>query len=846
MGLNNRNLSHLMNQNKYLIVTPLLMVLAILSFSSPLHRLLGEENYAVTHLILATLVIIVSGTIAIQTFMFFHHTLSLHRSVLGSIFFSVTLLEICHAITYKGMPFFFVESSSYYSTWFYILNRLMLAIAILYVVLTKDRSVPKQFIWIAYGVAFVYSIAWIALVYSPNRLFPELVIDGVGVTTLSTSLQLLAAFIQVVAIVFIIRNRRIRRPFYNTVFLASFYLLMSDVFYSLYSSAYDIYNFIGHLLQVFASYALLKGLYHSSVAEPFLRQKQAERELKKNEKFLHTITTNMGEGLVVCNHDGRVTFMNEEAERMFWWTKEEDARKNFFQYLYKPNEKTQCMQSEFMLNQAEKRKVDEARFYRQDGTEVLVSYTVTPYVEDGEQTGSIIVFKDITEQKKNKELIRYLAYHDDLTGLPNRRKFNEQLDEWIAQQPSDSLAVLLVGIDRFKYINDALGHQFGDSLLVEFGKRLREMLDDKLFIARLRGDVFTILLASKETEEAIREITQQIESGFTTPLKVQDLLFTVSVNFGIAIYPQHGKDSEELVKNANIALIQAHEQDETLFMYHASMANEFRERLELESDLHQALANDELFLVYQPQINSQTKKVMAMEALLRWEHPVRGLISPGVFIPIAEQSKLILQIGEWVLREASQQLKRWHEEGHTDMRISVNLSARQLYQDDLSDIILNILQENELLPSFLQLEVTESMTMINIQQSVKILKKLKELGVRISIDDFGTGYSSLSYLRHLSFDQLKIDKSFIRDFVENEDSYAIVSMIVSMAHHLNMEVIAEGVETLQQLEKLLEINCTKIQGFLFQQPITPEEFSIQYEEFETKIKRILTEDVQMA
>lgn len=843
MGLNKINVTTFIKHNKILTITPLLLVVFVLLFSAPLYQLVGEENYAVTHLIMAMFVIIVSATITIQAWMFFRHTLSCHRLMLGSIFLSVTIIEICHAITFKGMPFFFVESSAYYATWFYMINRIILAVVTLLVVVTKERIASQRYLWMFYGFALLYSFIWIAVIYSPSQILPDLVIDGIGTTPLKNGLQWFVITVQFLVIYLIVKKHQFSKPFYNMVLLASLYFIFSDVFYLVYSSVYDMFNFIGHIFQVFASYSLLKGLYYSSVEEPFRKQRQAEANLKENEKFLHTITTNMGEGLLVCDADGKLTFMNDESERMLQWTKDELVGRSICRFLFNKHSSYECSQT-VMLKKTEKYKVEEDSFYRKDGTEIPVSYTLTPYKENERQIGSIIVFRDITEQKKDKDLIKYLAYHDELTKLPNSRKFNEQLQRAIHDFATEKIAVLLVDIDRFKHINDSLGHQFGDNLLIEFAKRLRNVIDEEVLISRYKGDEFTLLLAPLQDEEHIREMCQLIEASFNQPLPVQDLHFTVSLNFGVAIYPEHGGNSEELVKNANIAMLQALEQNETYLMYHASMSKEFREQLELESDLHQALADEELFLVYQPQVNIETMEVIALEALLRWEHPTRGLISPGKFIPIAEQSGLIVPIGEWVLRRACEQLKRWHDEGYTNLRISVNLSARQLYQESLSSLVLEVLKENELAPSHLELEITESMTMINIKHSLKILHELKEIGVRIAIDDFGTGYSSLSYLKHLPFDRLKIDQSFIKDFVLNEDTSAIVSMIVAMAHHLNMEVIAEGVETLQQLKELRNIDCIKIQGFLFKEPIKPEQFSSDIHALEARIKRILTEELQ--
>lgn len=842
MGQEKSNLPNVIQQNKGLILTPVLMIAFVFLLSAPIYQFVGEQNYAVAHLIFTILIIIVSATVTIHTWMFFRFTLSLHRLVIGSIFLSVTILEIFHAITYKGMPFFFMESSPYFATWFSMINRIMIAVAVLYVVVTTDKKVPLHRKWLYYGMGLLFAVCWIALVYL--QWLPDLVIEGEGTTPFNNGLQLTIVAFQIVAIFLIVKKYRLNDPFYNMVLLLSVYYIISDFFYIAYSSVYDILNFIGHLFQVFASYAILKGLYYTSIVEPFLKQKQAEEELKKSQTFLQSVTTNMGEGLLVYDNNGKLVFMNEEAERILKWKKEELLGTNIFRYLFNRDMDYQWEKFVLFLTGSDRRKVEEDTFYCKDGSEVPVSYTLTPYKENDRLTGTVMVFRDITEQKKDKDLIKYLAYHDDLTQLPNSRKFNEQLQAAIERYPNEKIAVIVVDIERFKHINDSLGPRFGDSLLVEFSKRLRSVIDPEVLISRYKGDEFTILLAPLQDEEEIKKICQLIEEHFNEPLQVQDLHFIVSLNFGVAIYPEHGNNSEELVKNAGIAMLQALEQNEPYIMYQASMSEELREQLELESDLHQALTNDELFLVYQPQVDIKTMEIHSLEALLRWKHPTRGLIALGKFIPIAEQSGLIVQIGEWALKEACRQLKRWHREGHTNLRVSVNLSARQLYQENLVNLVVETLDEFELDPSHLELEITESMMMINIKHSLNVLKELKQIGVQIAIDDFGTGYSSLSYLKNLPFDRLKIDQSFIKDFVLNDDSKAIVEMIVSMARHLKMEVVAEGVETIAQLKNLQELECQKIQGFLFKEPIKPEQFSQEFPLLKQRIKKILIDELQ--
>ena len=393
---------------------------------------------------------------------------------------------------------------------------------------------------------------------------------------------------------------------------------------------------------------------------------------------------------------------------------------------------------------------------------------------------------------------------------------------------------MMIEIDRLKSINESLGHSFGDLMLQKVADRLRDSLSGDLFISKMRGGEFTIILRSVEDEEDIIKLCKQIQELMKEPFQVQHFLLNVTLNMGIAFYPDHGESEDELLKHAQVAMREAQKVTERYLFYRSEMEQQLVERLVLEHDLHYALEKGELYLEYQPQVNLSTGRIYAVEALVRWKHPEKGWISPAEFIPIAEETGLIVPIGEWVLETACRQAKQWHEEGISDIGVAVNLSIRQFFQQNLVQMVEDILVKTNLSPHYLELEITESMTM-DTNHAIGILHDLKRLGVKIAVDDFGTGYSSMSYLKDFPIDCLKIDRSFVRNVQSNDHDGALISMIISMAKHLQLKVIAEGVEEVDQLSFLVERDCDIIQGYLFSRPISPAELSANFDEIQSNV-----------
>jgi diguanylate cyclase (GGDEF)-like protein/PAS domain S-box-containing protein len=424
--------------------------------------------------------------------------------------------------------------------------------------------------------------------------------------------------------------------------------------------------------------------------------------------------------------------------------------------------------------------------------------------------------------------IHPLAYIDALTNLPNRRCFHECLHSALANQnPKENiLALLYVDLDRFKFVNDTLGHVFGDLLLIEAANRMHSCLGDGESLARVGGDEFICLIPIEKDTKKAEAIAQDIINILAQPFLIQNHEIYLTASIGITFYPHDGDTSEALVTNADSAMYNAKRLGKNrVEWFKAEIQASGYERLILENSLRKAIQNEELYLVYQPLFDSHSGEIASVEALIRWEHPDYGTISPGDFIPIAEESGLILQIGTWVIREACRQNCAWQQQGLSPIRVAVNLSSEQLAQPQLPDLISEILHENQMEAKWLEIEITESMILKDINATTNILKKLKQMGIHVSIDDFGTGYSSLSYLGKLPIDILKIDRSFIKD-IESDNSASIVTgAIVSLAHSLDLRVVAEGVETQGQLKEVRKRNCDVIQGYLFSKPLISEDLT---------------------
>lgn len=465
------------------------------------------------------------------------------------------------------------------------------------------------------------------------------------------------------------------------------------------------------------------------------------------------------------------------------------------------------------------------RSYRKDGTPFWSECYVAGIRDNSEEiTHFVVILNDISKAKRLEELLHTRAHYDLLTKLPNRMLMMDRIADAIAraQLAHEQVAVAFIDLDRFKFINDTLGHDAGDALLQEIARRLRECVRESDTVARLGGDEFVILM---ETADDPSPIMQRIVDSVSQPVTLAGEEHAITCSIGISLYPRDAQDAATLLKHADTAMYQAKEIGRNSFRFFKEEMNaRLNERLQMEADLRHAMERGEFELYYQPLVEIRNGTIVGFEALIRWHHPVKGLVLPGSFIPLAEQSDLILRIGEWVLRQACTQNQSWIGAGMAALPVSVNLSARQLDRQDIAGLVQRVLQETKLAPGLLELEITETLSMQVPQRTIELIEKLKQIGARVAIDDFGTGYSNLSYLKKFPVDKLKLDSSFMSEITNNKDSMAISKAVIEMGHSLHLTVLAEGVAAASQLSILREQGCDQMQGHLFSPALPADDF----------------------
>jgi diguanylate cyclase (GGDEF)-like protein/PAS domain S-box-containing protein len=477
----------------------------------------------------------------------------------------------------------------------------------------------------------------------------------------------------------------------------------------------------------------------------------------------------------------------------------------------------------------------EVNYLRKNGEErVSLAGVSATKSRSGNIQNLIIIISDITERKVIEQRVHRLAYFDPLTGLPNRTQMYERLETMVASAKKNNtfIAVLFLDLDRFKPINDSMGHPAGDSVLQEVAVRLKAGIKKQDLVSRMSGDEFTIAITDQKTSDSAAntaiKVGERILETLQQPFFIEKRELFLSASIGICIFPNDGKSVAELLKNSDMAMYHAKDAGRNGLQFFDEKMNEKAvELLEMENDLRYAIEREELELYYQPQYASKDCKMQGVEALLRWHHGSKGLISPGYFIPIIEETGLIIPIGEWVLRKACSDMAKWQSQGIEINRIAVNVSARQFKQAHFISLVEEVISDTGIDPNQLELELTESILIDDLEYTLEVLSKLRAMGVRMAIDDFGTGYSSLNYLKQFPVDTLKIDQSFIRNLPDNSDDAQITRTIIAMAHNLGLGVIAEGVETQDQLEFIQQTKCEEVQGFYFSKPI-PEKELVEY------------------
>ena len=566
-------------------------------------------------------------------------------------------------------------------------------------------------------------------------------------------------------------------------------------------------------------------------AEKNVRRAIEENLFHEHERAQVTLNS-ITDGVITTDLEGRITYLNRAAERFSGWTSKEACGRpigEIFKLVDVLSRQPNLLMPQTILQQNDYARLPRnSILLRRNGTELAVEESCAPmHDREGKVVGVVLVLHDVSAVHAMSQRMSHLTQHDVLTDLPNRFLLNDRLTQTIALalRHGTRAAVLFLDLDRFKQINDTLGHKIGDRLLQDIALRLKSCVRDTDTVSRHGGDAFALLLQEVSDSMDAARTAAQILKSITEPYSIEGHEIHISASIGISICPEDGEDAETILKHAEAAMYQAKAQGRNNYQFFTRHINERTlKRFALERNLRRAIAREESVLYYQPKVRIADQCIIGAEALIRWNNRQEGLVSPTQFIPIAEESGLIIPIGEWVLRKACEQARLWQDANYLPIPVAVNVSAVQFRDKYFLDLVARVLHDTGLQPKYLELELTESVTMQDLELTVSLLESLKQMGVSLSIDDFGTGYSSLSYLKRFPIDTLKIDRSFVQDIATDPDSAAIISAIISMAKSLKQKVIAEGVETQEQFEFLRRQGCDAIQGYYCSVPLAPKEF----------------------
>jgi diguanylate cyclase (GGDEF)-like protein/PAS domain S-box-containing protein len=567
-----------------------------------------------------------------------------------------------------------------------------------------------------------------------------------------------------------------------------------------------------------------------------------QKQLTESEHLHRYIVDTSPDIIYILDQEGYFTFINERIESLLGFSKEQIIGKHYSFLIHHDDiERARYIFNERRIGSRASKNIELRLKCKDDRSSLHFNNRTLPIelnsmgmysgknTKANDYTGTYGVARDVTERKIAEETICFQAYHDLLTKLPNRALLRDRLSLAInqAKRDKENLAVMFLDLDRFKNINDSLGHMIGDELLQQVSTRLKDCIRQADTLARFGGDEFTLMLTKlKDAREDASKLANKITDTLKQPFIIDGHELYVSTSIGIALYPQDGTNMDSLIKHADVAMYHVKGQGKNGYQFYSDDMNvPYIENLSLDTGIHKALDNNEFSLVYQPQVNLRSGEIVGIEALLRWNHPEHGTVPPSEFIGFAEESGLIVDIGNWVIKSACKELSRWRKAGLPEIRVSINISTRQLMEKDVVTNIIEIMKSYDIPGSSIELEITENAIMDDMESVIHKLQELSNHGITVAIDDFGTGYSSLSYLHKLPIQTLKIDRTFLKESHINKGDNTIINTIVAMAKALNLNVIAEGVETQRQLEYLREIDCKEAQGFLFGKPLPPEAIS---------------------
>ncbi|WP_019614939.1 putative bifunctional diguanylate cyclase/phosphodiesterase [Psychromonas ossibalaenae] len=583
------------------------------------------------------------------------------------------------------------------------------------------------------------------------------------------------------------------------------------------------------LLHISISITVFLLLALSITAFHLIKLKRKYKDLRQTHRHLHSLITHIPDLIWLKDKQSRFLLVNKQFSRAFSLSEQQILGKTDFDIC---SDQTQAMAyyEDDLKTLREKQMVHtEELITGSDGCAAWSETIKVPIFDEHNQVvGTAGIARDISKRKKAERQMLYLAYHDDLTDLPNRISFTRQVSKAL-ERPDGHVAVILLGLNHFKTINDSLGHACGDQVLIEISNRLKTLIDEQTIVARYSGDEFIISHQYYKQDNSLEKLQSLLLKLFESPVILEELNYNLSASFGIAVAPDDGGNCETLLKNADLAMYQSKINKHKHCVYFVQeFADQLLYKMKLGNQLHQAMKNQEFSLVYQPKMDSKTNSIVGLESLLRWKTTDQNWISPADFIPVAEQNGFIIELGGWIIKSVLKQIREWLDQGLQVPPVSINVSAVQLKQPHFIDYLFQQLLRYQIPGDLLEIELTEGVLMENIEETIELLNKMRSRNIRISIDDFGTGYSSLSYLPQLPIDTLKIDRAFITGLHLNTDNQKIVKTIVHLAANFNLSVIAEGVETKEELEETINCQINHIQGYYYSQPLTPTELEKKY------------------
>ncbi|MEL0168388.1 MAG: EAL domain-containing protein [Pseudomonadaceae bacterium] len=774
----------------------------------------GQAHYPPLHMLLETLAIVVAAMVFAISWASYRRIKADTLLSLACGFAGVAILDFSHMLSFQGMPDFVTPADPEKAITFWLAARGMAAGTLLWVALRPWKASGQRFErWAILGLSLLAVAVVHFTVFVHPHLLPRTFVSGQGLTTFKIGSEYLLIAVHLFTAFSFWRSMRTPQPFnIAALFCASLAMALGELCFTLYATVTDQFNLLGHLFKVIAYWLLYKGIFVEAIEQPYDQLAQSRAQLQATFDAIPDMLFELDEQERIINcHASTDTRLKIEPQQLVG---------KLIAELLSDDVLPLCRQT--MQNASARGYAQSQPFvFEQAGQSLWLQLSVSARKIGGRPNGHVLLVRDVSQLKQQEERILHLAHFDPLTGLPNRTLFRQRvtLSLGVAQRHQQSVALLLIDLDHFKHINDTLGHSAGDQLLCAVAERLQPHLRAEDIVSRQGGDEFILALPDVDAAGAMHA-ARRILDDLLEPLHFAGHVTTPSASIGIALFPNDSDDLDSLLQHADAAMYLAKQRGRNnVQFYTADLQSRMSRLLELENALRTAIERNELSLYYQPQWALAGQRLLGFEVLLRWHHPVLGNVSPAEFIPVAESSGQIGEIGHWVLEQGVAQLARWRAAGFTAITLAINLSAVQFRRTDLASQIAALLTDAQVPPEKLELELTEGTAMEDPKQARQQLSSLHQLGVRLAIDDFGTGFSSLAQLRHFPVDTLKIDRSFVQDIDVDQGSADMVRSIIQMAHNLGISTLAEGVETARQLQLLQQLECEAIQGYLWGRPL---------------------------